>query len=504
MRSARATVATLAATVICAVGLVAIPPAAEAGRGGGDHHHGHGKCERNNNSVRKLLECVKLKGVLQHERALQRIADRNDGNRASGTSGYDKSLKYVEWRMKKAGYKVSRQEFEFNKFTDLGGSVLEQTDPNDVTYVEGTDFEATTQSEPGDVTAPVTVVDIQLGPGNTTTSGCEPEDFTGFPAGNIALIQRGACTFELKAENAATAGASGVLFFNQGNDPNDPERMEIPAVTLGSEYTGGIPAVNATYALGAALSAISGLEMRLFANVTRVLTTTENLIADSRRGDPDNVVMAGAHLDSVAEGPGINDNGSGSSALLEVAEQMAKIKTPNKVRFAWWGAEEDGTVGSAFYVASLTPEQLAGLEMYLNFDMVGSPNFGLFIYDGDGSGFGLEGPPGSDDIEALFERFYADRGIPTEPTAFDGRSDYFDFINNGVPAGGLFTGAEVPKTAEQVEKWGGQANVAFDPCYHQACDTIDNLSYRALRINADAMAYVTFLFASGKEVITTD
>jgi Zn-dependent M28 family amino/carboxypeptidase len=142
--------------------------------------------------------------------------------------------------------------------------------------------------------------------------------------------------------------------------------------------------------------------------------------------------------------------------------------------------------------------------MYLNFDMVGSPNFGLFIYDGDGSGFGLEGPPGSDDIEALFERFYADRGIPTEPTAFDGRSDYFDFINNGVPAGGLFTGAEVPKTAEQVEKWGGQANVAFDPCYHQACDTIDNLSYRALRINADAMAYVTFLFASGKEVITTD
>jgi Zn-dependent M28 family amino/carboxypeptidase len=501
MRSARATIATLAASAICAVGLVAIPPAADAGDGG--HGHGHGKCERNNNSVRKLLECVTLRGVLQHERAFQRIADRNDGNRASGTSGYDKSLKYVEWRMKKAGYKVTRQEFEFNKFNDLGGSALEQTNPNDVAYVEGVDFGATPQSEPGDVTAPVTAVDIQLGIGNTSTSGCEPEDFAGFPDGNIALIQRGTCFFEVKAENAAAAGASGVLFFNQGESA-DPARNGIPAVTLGNDYTGGIPALSATYALGAALSAIANLEMRLFANVTRVPTTTENLIAESRKGDPNNVVMAGAHLDSVAEGPGINDNGSGSSALLEVAEQMAKTKTPNKTRFAWWGAEEDGTVGSAFYVASLTPEQLAGIEMYLNFDMVGSPNFGLFIYDGDGSGFGLEGPPGSDDIEALFERYYADRDIPTEPTAFDGRSDYFDFINNGVPAGGLFTGAEVPKTPEQAAKWGGTAGVAFDPCYHQACDTIDNLSYRALRINSDAMAYVIFLFASGKEVITTD
>jgi Zn-dependent M28 family amino/carboxypeptidase len=491
------------------VGLVAIPPAAQAGGHGDGHDHGHGKCHRNNNSVKKLLECVTLKGVMEHQRAFQRIADRNDGTRASGTPGYDKSVDYVAWRMKKAGYKVTRQELIFNAFEELGPSALEQTEPDQVTYTQTTDggttgdFDVTPQSEPGDVTAAVTPVDIQLGIGNTSTSGCEPEDFADFPAGNIALIQRGDCFFEVKAENAAAAGAVGVLFFNQGNTA-DPGRNGIPAVTLGNGYTGGIPAINATYALGAELSAIADLEMRIFANVSRIPSPTENVIAESRKGDPNNVVMAGAHLDSVPEGPGINDNGSGSSALLEVAEQMAKTKTPNKTRFAWWAAEEASLVGSNFYVTSLTEDELADIEMYLNFDMVGSPNYGLFIYDGDGSGFGLEGPPGSDDIEALFERFYADRDIPTEPTAFDGRSDYLDFINNGVPAGGLFTGAEGIKTAEQAEKWGGEAGVAFDPCYHQACDTIDNLSRKALRINSDAMAYVTFLYASGKEVITTD
>ncbi|HEY1116963.1 MAG TPA: M28 family metallopeptidase [Acidimicrobiales bacterium] len=347
----------------------------------------------------------------------------------------------------------------------------------------------------------MTPVDLDLGAGNTSTSGCEAADFAGFPSGNIALVQRGTCTFELKGENAAAAGAIGILFFNQGNTDAE-DRQGIPAVTLGNGYSGGIPALSATYDLGAELANTPGLQMRLFANVSRIATVTENVIAESRHGDPANVVMAGAHLDSVPEGPGINDNGSGSAALIEVAEQLAKVRTANKVRLAWWGAEEGGLVGSTHYVTDLVENDPAGLEaieMYLNFDMVGSPNYGLFIYDGDGSGFGLTGPEGSDDIEALFERYYAERDIPSEPTAFSGRSDYQAFINNGVPSGGLFTGAEGVKTAEQVAKWGGTAGVAYDPCYHSACDDIDNLSHEALDINADAMAYVVYLYASGRE-----
>jgi Zn-dependent M28 family amino/carboxypeptidase len=275
-------------------------------------------------------------------------------------------------------------------------------------------------------------------------------------------------------------------------------------VTLGNGYTGGIPALNMTYALGVDLANTAGLRVRMFANVSRVLTVTENLIAESKGGDPNHVIMSGAHLDSVPAGPGINDNGSGSSAILEVAEQIAKLKTPNKLRFAWWGAEEDNLVGSTFYVNDLVannPDELDRIDMYLNFDMVGSPNYGLFIYDGDGSGFGLVGPDGSDDIEALFERYYAERAIPSEPTAFSGRSDYQAFINNGIPSGGLFTGAEVPKTAAQVAKWGGTAGQAYDPCYHQACDTIANVNHEALAINADAIAYVVFLYATGAEAL---
>ncbi|MDZ5619274.1 M28 family metallopeptidase [Nocardioides sp. HM23] len=483
----------LAAFAIVLVGLVAATGPVEAK----DKDNG---CNRTNDSVRKLLECVTLEGVLEHQEAFAAIADAHGGNRSAGTPGYDASADYVEDRLTAAGYDVTRQTFDVYSFEDHGGSELEQTNPDDVSYVEGTDFGATPHSEPGDVTAAVTPVDIQLGLGNTSSSGCEDADFAGFPVGNIALIQRGTCTFEIKGENAAEAGASGILFFNQGNTAG-ADRQGIPAVTLGNDYTADLPALNLTYTLGAQLAGIPDLEMRLFADVTRTPTTTQNVIAESRRGDPDNVIMAGAHLDSVPEGPGINDNGSGSSALIEVAEQIAKVKLPNKVRFAWWGAEEAGLVGSNYYVNTLPDPDLADIEMYLNFDMVGSPNYGLFIYDGDGSGFDLVGPDGSDEIEALFERYYAERGIPSEPTAFSGRSDYQAFINNGVPSGGLFTGAEGVKTPAQAEKWGGTAGLAYDPCYHSPCDTIDNLSHEALAINADAIAYVLYLYASDREAI---
>ena len=488
---AKGIVSVLAGLGIATAGLVYVP-AAQAVPNGCD--------SRTNNSVGKLLTCVTLDGVLEHEEALQQIADENDGNRAAGTSGYDASVDYVERRLERAGYRVSRQEFEFFDFRELGSSVLQQIAPTPTTYVEDTDFSVTDHSAPGNVTAAVTPVDLALGIGNTSTSGCEAADFAGFPAGNIALLQRGTCTFEQKGENAAAAGAVGIVFMNQGNTVA-PDRNGIPAVTLGNGYTGGIPAINVTYLLGVTLNSTPGLVMRVFANVSRLLSENENVIAESRTGDPRNVVMAGAHLDSVHEGPGINDNGSGSSSLIEVAEQMAKLKLPNKLRFAWWGAEEANLVGSNFYVSQLGAAGRADIEMYLNFDMVASPNYGLFAYDGDGSDFGLVGPDGSDEIEALFEEYYADRDIPQEASPFNGRSDYQAFILNGIPAGGLFTGAEGVKTAAQAEKWGGTAGIAYDPCYHAACDTIDNLSHEALDINSDAIAYVVYLYASGKREI---
>jgi Zn-dependent M28 family amino/carboxypeptidase len=482
----------LASLGLATAGLASVGESAEAA---------DSRCNRTNDSLRKLLECVTFDGVMEHQEAFQRIADANGGTRASGTPGYDESADYVEDRLERAGYVVTRQEFEFHAFAVEGPSTLNQTAPNPTTYVEGTDYGPTPQSEPGDVTAAVVPVDINLTLPRANTSGCEAADFAGFPAGSIALLQRGTCTFAQKGNTAAQAGAAGIIFFNQGNDSNDPARMGIPAVTLGDGYLGEIPAVSTTYALGAQWAQTAGLTMHMNVNVSRELTTTENVIAESKGGDAENVVMAGAHLDSVEAGPGINDNGSGSSALIETAEQMAKVKPKNKVRFAWWGAEEASLVGSTHYVGSLTEAAGAAIELYLNFDMIGSPNYGLFILDGDGDAFGTAGPDGSDDIEALFERYYEEQGEISAAKAFDGRSDYAPFTAAGIPAGGLFTGAEVVKTPQQVEWWGGTAGIAFDRCYHAACDTIDNLSDHALALNADAVAYAVYLYASGREAI---
>jgi len=148
------------------------------------------------------------------------------------------------------------------------------------------------------------------------------------------------------------------------------------------------------------------------------------------------------------------------------------------VRFAWWGAEEAGLVGSQYYVDSLSKRQLKDIELYLNFDMIGSPNYARFIYDGSGDAFGIKGPTGSANIESVFEDFFASEGLASEPTAFDGRSDYDAFISAGIPAGGLFTGAEDAKSPEQVALYGGLATfdgeaVSYDPCYHQPCDSMD-------------------------------
>jgi len=192
-----------------------------------------------------------------------------------------------------------------------------------VTYVADVDFVPIDQSDPGDVTAPVTAVDVQLGLGNTSSSGCEPEDFTGFPAGNLALLQRGTCSFALKAQNAADAGAVGVVIFNQGNT-TAPDRQGLPPVTLTTANQSGIPVIGTTYALGAELVGTPGLSMHVFANVSREIRTTYNVLAETGSGDDSNVVMLRAHLDSVRQGPGINDDGSGSAAILEVAVQMRR------------------------------------------------------------------------------------------------------------------------------------------------------------------------------------
>lgn len=453
---------------------------------------------RVNNTQQKLQECVTVEGVREHQAAFQAIADVNNGIRTSGTPGYDASVDYVVQTLLTSGYDVTVQPFPFQTFIKLGPSILEQVAPVPTTYVEGTDYRLMANTDPGNVTAQVTSVDLDLGLGNASTSGCETSDFAGFPVGNIALIQRGACAFQLKAENAAAAGAVGAIIFNQGNTP---DRFGVINGTLSADYNGGIPVFFATYNNGEEWDLTPELIMDMVANVFRDEAITFNVLAETPKGDHSNVVMVGAHLDSVNEGPGIQDNGSGSAAILEVAEQMAKVKPRNKIRFAWWGAEESGLIGSTFYVNSLSQKEQDNIALYLNFDRIGSPNFVRFIYDGDGSEFGLSGPSGSESIEYFFEDFYNDKGLASEQIAFSGNSDYQAFINVGIPAGGLFTGSEGIKTPEQAAIYGGTAGNQYDPCYHLACDTFDNISLEVLDQNADAVAAATLQYSMNTEEI---
>ena len=482
----------LGAAVLCAV--MGVPASAQAAD------------TFNSKPYRKA---VTVNNMLVHSRALQRIADANGHTRAAGTPGNEATVNYVFDRMKaQKGWKVKKQPFEFPYFNENAPSQFSRTAPDPAPFVNGTDFATMTYSGSGDVTAPVTAVgplNVPIGDteAGTTASGCVAADFAGFPAGNIALVQRGTCNFGVKAENAKAAGASAVVIFNEGQ----PGRQEAVAGTLGAPTT--IPAIGITYALGVdTVQRLRGGQTVSFHVVTDTVSetrTTWNVIADSPGGDTSRTVVVSAHNDSVPAGPGINDDGTGTAMDLELAKYLGKAgKDPrNHVRFLWVGAEELGLLGSQFYVDSLNDFQKAKIIAMLDFDMVASPNYDRQVYDGDGSTFGpdVSGPNGSGFIEGLFNGFFASQNQASEPIPFDGRSDYVAFTNAGIPAGGIFTGAEVIKTPEQQALFGGTAGVAFDHCYHQLCDDLTNLNLKAWGEMKDAAADVLYQLALTKNQI---
>lgn len=337
----------------------------------------------------KLQEAVTPAGIMRHQREFQAIAERNGGTRASGTPGYDRSAAYVARRLEDAGYTVTTQPFSFPFFQETGPAQFARVSPAPVTYVPETDFATMEYSGSGDVTAKVVPVDVSIPPPAEpgSTSGCEAADFAGFPAGAVALVQRGTCPFGDKAKNAQTAGASAVVVFNEGQEG----RTDVVAGTLGApDFT--VPVLGTSYANGKELvdlAAAGDTTVRIVTSTLSETRMTANVLADSQGGRKDRTVVVGAHLDSVVEGPGINDNGSGSAQDVEIAENLPKVlkKPRNAVRFAFWGAEESGLLGSTYYVEQLTQQQRDSIMANLNFDMVGSPNYIIATYDADQSSY---------------------------------------------------------------------------------------------------------------------
>lgn len=327
-----------------------------------------------------LAALVKVENVRHHQLNLQKISDANGGNRAAGLPGNVITVKYIADQLKRAGYSPTVQNFQFDFWQETAEPSFAQTAPEQKTFEPGTDFQTLQYSGSGDVTGAASPVD----PGATGLgSGCEADDFAGFPKGRIALIQRGGCFYSVKADNAIAAGAAAIVIYQLPGQPGPV------AGTLTKPY--GVPVIGPTNAIGKALveqAQSGGVTLRVKTETFTEKRGAANVVADTGRGRADNVVVVGAHNDSVIEGPGINDNGSGVAALLELAKQINKLgdkQLRNKVRFAFWGAEEEGLLGSQYYVANLPQAERDKIALNLNFDMIGSPNFVRFVYDGDNS-----------------------------------------------------------------------------------------------------------------------
>ncbi|GAA1509974.1 M28 family peptidase [Brevibacterium permense] len=518
----------LAVTATAGLVLGGVSPALAAGTAGPTEHTDMG---------------VTGDAVMEH---LQKISDistshADEGFRALGTPGYKEAVEYVESTLEATGaFDVKRQAFD-----------VESQDFGEVDVkVDGEAVKVATAEYTEGTTEPLTDLPVVLPVDDDNSDlvggqlGCQASDFDDSAEGALVLVSRGECAFGDKTKAATEAGAAAVIIYN--NDKANPD--EDLNATLGGRMEGSAPTVTVTYnvgtdllekveAAGAEAGAESGSQTDAEAGLGQgadqadeaaedneatedgaaaeaaaltadftletEFTTKEtwNVIAETKAGDHDNVQMFGAHLDGVEEGPGVNDNGSGSAALLASAEALAEQPTEvdNAIRFGWWGAEEVGLVGSTEYVASLDDAELSKVKSYMNFDMIGSDNYIVGTLDSDGSDVpipdGVNVPEGSAELEKVFTDYFADIDQPNVGTDFSGRSDYQAFIDNGIPASGLFSGADGTKTAEEAEMFGGTVGEKHDTNYHQPTDTIENVSKESIDIFAPAIGFAVHTLA---------
>jgi carboxypeptidase Q len=425
-----------------------------------------------------LRASIEIDDLLADAQTLEDFAySTPDRNRVFGSPGHNATVNWLQDELSSLDdyYDVSLQPFEA---LFSGG--------NASFSVNGIDQNATLLTyTPSGAAFNTTILPIP-------NLGCNATDYPSNTKGRIALVSRGSCPFGLKTALAGSAGAAGIVIYN--NVPGTFAGTLGSASRLEGPYA---PAVGIPQSNGQALLALlnsTTIIGDLTVNAILENRTTYNVIATSKSGNPNSVLALGAHTDSVIAGPGINDDGSGVVGLLNIARALSDFSplpsTYNSIRFGFWSGEEYGLLGSTHYVFNLPAPELRKIKAYINADMIASPNYVYALYDGDGSAFNLTGPPGSAAIEALFQSYFTSRDLPYTATAFDGRSDYAPFADAGIPTGGIFTGAEGIKTAAEANMFGGTAGLAYDENYHKAGDNMTNLNLEAFQVNAEGIAYV--------------
>jgi hypothetical protein len=482
---------------------------------------------RPNDTPKKLVECVKTDDLWQHMQALQAIADANPGpdghpSRNAGEPGYKASVDYVAGLMRKAGYDVTIQTYKFDYFVFTTDPTMSEVSPTPHDYALSTEF------NPG-LSIGTTSADLQpaghtlIPPTGGSTSGCDPSDFSDFVAGRIALIQRGTCTFSQKVQNAQDAGASGVILFNEGNTP---ERTSVFSGSLTGVPT--IPVAFTSFDIGndlynqyqqAVANSTALPHMSLaFQGIHDPNRDDYNVIADSKGGDPNHVLVVDAHLDAIY-GAGMLDNGSGSATILDIAQNMKKVHPRNKLRFIWFGGEELGLLGSHHYVDNLSPSELGRIRYDLDADVTATPNYIIGVLD----------PAGVDLFGRTVSTQFPPQVYAPSLVARDQLINYFDSIGKqhetfspvgtdafsfnmaGVPASGVLTGQDCCKSQDEVNMFGGytgnfEGNIpSFDGgCVDNPfrwCDNLDNNDKNVMTFVSKAFADTTVRMAFDKSVI---
>ncbi|WP_156298018.1 M28 family peptidase [Mycobacterium paragordonae] len=435
---------------------------------------------------RSLATKVTADGMFVHLRALQEIANTNKGNRTTGTPGYDASVDYVVKALRGKGFEVSTPQFERMRNVSEGKPTL---------TVGGRSFPVDQASllvrtPPGGLTGQV------VRP--TQAAGCGAGDYAApLPKGAIAVVDDSRCSVVDKQNAAVGRGAAAVIVISQPSGQGAPPTLFNPGYY--NQLTVPVAVVGAN---GAAALKGSTASVRLVLDAENVRVVSRNVLAQTKTGSANEVVMVGTHLDSPADSPGINNAGSGVAAVLETALQLGPLPpVANAVRFAFWGAAENGLNGSMDYVFSLDNNALNDIALYLNFDMLGSPNPGFFTDDGDQSGPAGPGvaasdiPEGSAGIERTLAGYLNLAGKRPADMPLNTRTDYHPFLVAGVPVGGMNTGASQTKTTVQARLWGGQPGAAFDPNYQGPRDTVDEINRDALAVMGSGVAFAVGTYA---------
>ncbi|KAF8071993.1 hypothetical protein FPV67DRAFT_1667438 [Lyophyllum atratum] len=436
----------------------------------------------------KLEASIRLENLLGHSKKLWQFATLPGAGttRSFGTKGFNASADYVAKLARDHGYRVERQTLIYPATTIVSNAL--KINDADIPKSEITTFQFSASAS---LTAPLILV---------PSLGCDPANYDGLnAAGKIVLVLRGNCTFVEKGQLAQAAGVGGLILRNNVAGPPVASRLnptfETNPPALSISQAAAAPIVDRLIA-GEAISATLDIE------VINEYRSSDNVIATSKHGDQNKILLVGSHLDSVPAGAGINDDGSGTATIAEIAIQLSKFSgLKNAIRFAWWTAEEVGLIGSHFYVEHLPAKEKAKIFANINLDMTASTNYIIGVYDADNStglDTGLPAPAGSAAIEKLYQIHYDKRGINHTNYPFTAGSDYRPFLDAGIPSGGVATGAGGLKTAHEVALFGGQEGIQYDPCYHQACDTLDNLAYEPYLWNARATADVI------AQLLTTD